>query len=35
MVIIATGEMIGEGFDVSWLDTMVLPMPIAWKGTIA
>lgn len=34
MVIIATGKLVGEGFDVQWLDTLFLAMPIAWKGTI-
>ena len=35
LVIIATGRYIGEGFDVSRLDTLFLTMPIAWQGTIA
>ncbi len=33
-VILATGRLIGEGFDHSPLDTMVLAMPIAWQGTL-
>lgn len=34
-VIIATGKLIGEGFDEARLDTLFIAMPIAWKGTIA
>ena len=33
-VIIATGRLIGEGFDHPPLDTLVLAMPISWKGTL-
>lgn len=33
-VIIATGKLIGEGFDEARLDTLFMAMPIAWKGTI-
>ena len=33
-VILATGRLIGEGFDHSPLDTMVLAMPVSWKGTL-
>jgi len=33
-VILATGRLIGEGFDHPPLDTMMLAMPISWKGTL-
>jgi superfamily II DNA or RNA helicase len=33
-VVLATGRYIGEGFDDSRLDTLMLAMPIAWKGTM-
>ena len=33
-VILATGRLIGEGFDYPPLDTLVLAMPISWKGTL-
>ena len=33
-VVLATGRYIGEGFDDPRLDTLVLAMPIAWKGTL-
>ncbi len=33
-VLLATGRLIGEGFDHPPLDTMVLAMPISWKGTL-
>lgn len=34
-VLLATGRLIGEGFDEAQLDTLFLAMPIAWKGTVA
>ncbi len=33
-MLIATGRLIGEGFDYPPLDTLVLAMPISWKGTL-
>ena len=33
-VILATGRLIGEGFDHSPLDTLVLAMPVSWQGTL-
>jgi superfamily II DNA or RNA helicase len=33
-VIIATGKLVGEGFDHPPLDTLVLAMPVSWKGTL-
>jgi superfamily II DNA or RNA helicase len=33
-VILATGRLVGEGFDHPALDTLVLAMPISWKGTL-
>jgi superfamily II DNA or RNA helicase len=33
-VVLATGKLVGEGFDHPALDTLVLAMPVAWKGTL-
>jgi superfamily II DNA or RNA helicase len=33
-VLIATGRLVGEGFDHPPLDTLVLAMPVSWKGTL-
>ncbi len=33
-VLVATGKLVGEGFDHPALDTMVLAMPISWRGTL-
>lgn len=32
--LLATGRLIGEGFDHPPLDTLVLAMPVSWKGTL-
>jgi superfamily II DNA or RNA helicase len=32
--LLATGRLIGEGFDHPPLDTLMLVMPISWKGTL-
>jgi superfamily II DNA or RNA helicase len=33
-ILLATGRLIGEGFDHPPLDTLVLAMPVSWKGTL-
>ena len=33
-VLFATASLIGEGFDLSRLDTLVLAMPLSWKGRL-
>jgi len=35
LVVTATGKYVGEGFDEPRLDTILLSMPISWKGTLA
>ncbi len=33
-VLLATGKLVGEGFDHPPLDTLVLAMPVSWTGTL-
>lgn len=34
MILVATGRLIGEGFDYPRLDTLVMATPVAWKGVV-
>ena len=33
-ILLPTGKLVGEGFDHPALDTLVLAMPVSWKGTL-
>ena len=33
-VLLSTGKLVGEGFNHPPLDTLVLAMPVSWKGTL-
>ena len=35
VVVVATGKYVGEGFDLPRLDTLMLALPVSWKGLIA
>ena len=34
MIIIATGQLVGEGFDLPRLDTLVMATPVSWKSVV-
>jgi len=33
-ILLATGRLVGEGFDHPPLDNLILAMPLSWKGTL-
>ena len=34
MILVATGQLVGEGFDFPRLDTLIMATPVAWKGLV-
>ena len=34
-VVLATGKLVGEGFDDPRLDTLFLTLPVSWRGTVS
>lgn len=34
MILIGTGQLIGEGFDLPRLDTLIMAMPVSFKGVV-
>ncbi|MDI9470798.1 MAG: hypothetical protein QM296_11445 [Bacillota bacterium] len=34
LILVATGQLIGEGFDYPRLDTLIMAAPVAWKGLV-
>ena len=33
-ILLASGKLVGEGFDHPALDTLALAMPVSWRGTL-
>jgi len=34
MILVATGKLIGEGFDYPRLNTLIMAMPVSWKSVV-
>ncbi len=34
MILVAIGQMVGEGFDYPRLDTLIMATPVSWKGIV-